>query len=58
MKLIRLGMFLGMVGLKPKSQIHKFKFVAKKKFYKVIDFNLKFIASMESHQRIFYEAFK
>ena len=29
MKLIRLGMFLGMVGLKPKSQIHKFKFVAK-----------------------------
>ena len=51
-------MFLGMVGLKPKSRIHKFKFVAKKKFYKVIDFNLKFIASMESHQRIFYEAFK
>lgn len=32
MKLIRLGMFLGMVGIKPKSWIHKFKFVAKKKF--------------------------
>lgn len=58
MKLIRLGMFSGMVGIKPKSRFHKFKFVAKKKFYKVIDFNLKFIALMESHQRTFYEAFK
>lgn len=53
MKLIRLGMFSGIVGIKPKSRFHKFKFVAKKKFYKVIAFNLKFIALMESHQRTF-----
>ena len=65
MKLIRLSVISGMLDIKPKSRVYKFKFVAKKKFYKMIDFTLKFIASkkkfiasMESHLRAFYEAFK
>ena len=45
MKLIRLSVISGMLDIKPKSRVYKFKFVAKKKFYKMIDFTLKFIAS-------------
>lgn len=58
MKLIRLSVISGMLDIKPKSRVYKLKIVAKKKFYKVIDFTLKCIASMESHLRTFYKAFK
>lgn len=57
MKLIRLSVFSGKLDIKPKSEVYKYKFVAKNKFYKVIDFTFKFIASMEGHLSSFYEAF-
>lgn len=57
MKLIRLSVFSGKLDIKPKSEVYKYKFVAKNTFYKVIDFTFKFIASMEGHLRSFYEAF-
>lgn len=58
MKLIRLSVFSGKLDIKPKSRVYKYKFVTKNKFYRMIDFTLKFIASMEGCLRTFYEAFK
>lgn len=58
MKPVRLSVFSGMLDIKLKSRVQKFKFVAQEKLYKVIDFTLKCITSMGSRLKTFFEAFK